>query len=78
MWQSQPSKSETRCDRLTILLQSNGRHMILREEIRQFLVVSQTLLDGGVNTDDLTDIEVDLIQYYLFEIAHKFSRYSRP
>jgi hypothetical protein len=52
--------------------------MIVREEIRQFMVVSQTLLDGGVNIDELTDIEADLIQYYLFEIAEKFSSCSLP
>jgi len=52
--------------------------MSLREEIRQFMVVSQTLLDGRVNIDELTSIEVDLIQYYLFEIAKKFSSYSLP
>jgi hypothetical protein len=47
--------------------------MILREEIRQFIVVTQALLDGSVKIDELTNIEVDLIQYYLFELAKKFS-----
>jgi hypothetical protein len=52
--------------------------MILREEIRQFMVVSRTLLDGSVNIEELTNIEVELIHYYLFEIARKFSNYSLP
>jgi hypothetical protein len=52
--------------------------MILREEIRQFMVVSQSLLSGSVDTNELTNSEVDLIQYYLFEIAKKFSTGSLP
>lgn len=42
------------------------------------MVVSRTLLDGSVNIEELTNSEVELIQYYLFEIAKKFSHYSLP
>lgn len=42
------------------------------------MVVSETLLDGSLKIDDLTNIEVDLIQYYLLEIDKKFSSYPLP
>ncbi len=60
------------------LTTADGCLMVLHEEIRHFMVVSETLLDGSLKIDDLTNIEVDLIQYYLLEIDKKFSSYPLP
>ncbi|UVT16440.1 MAG: hypothetical protein H8K04_02425 [Nitrospira sp.] len=46
--------------------------MILREEIRQFMIASENLLDGTMRADELTSLDLELIQYYLFEIAQKY------
>ncbi|UVT20282.1 MAG: hypothetical protein H8K03_21350 [Nitrospira sp.] len=46
--------------------------MTLRDEIRHFMVVSESLLDGTIKAEDLTYIELELLQYYLCEVGQKF------
>lgn len=46
--------------------------MTLRDEIRQFMIVSESLLDGTIKEEDLTYIELELLQYYLFKVSQKF------
>lgn len=52
--------------------------MTLRDEIRQFMVSSEVLLDCKVNVEDLTYIEIELVQYYLSRIAQKFPDGDEP
>jgi hypothetical protein len=46
--------------------------MTLREEIRQYMVASEILLDCSAKVEELTYIEVELIQYYLLKVAQRF------
>jgi hypothetical protein len=51
--------------------------MTLRDEIRQFMVVSETLLDGTIHEADLTYIELELLLYYLSRVGQKFSAHPK-
>ena len=44
----------------------------LREEIRQFMVASETLLGYEVPVEQLTKMEMDVIRSCLIQIAVKF------
>ena len=46
--------------------------MTIREKIREFMAVSETLLDGRLSVEELTNIELDLVQYYVVGIAQRF------
>jgi hypothetical protein len=46
--------------------------MILLEEIRQFLNASESILDSAVEVENLTNLELEVIQYYVCEVAQKF------
>ncbi|MDK2745149.1 MAG: hypothetical protein NDI90_19805 [Nitrospira sp. BO4] len=46
--------------------------MTIREEIREFMAVSENLLNGTLSIEELTDIELDLVQYYVLGIAQRF------
>ncbi len=46
--------------------------MTLRDELRQFMVACEVMLDHSVNPDELHHIEHELLQYYLFKLTHKF------
>ena len=46
--------------------------MTLRDELRQFMVACEVILDRGVNPDDLHSIEHELLQYYLIKVTEKF------
>ncbi|UVT14607.1 MAG: hypothetical protein H8K04_12195 [Nitrospira sp.] len=51
--------------------------MTLRDEIRHFMVVSESLLDGTIKTEDLTYIELELLQYYLLKVGQKFPTHPK-
>ncbi len=46
--------------------------MVVREEIKQFMDATDNLLGYRVQVEELTNIETQLIQYYLVELAKKF------
>ncbi len=46
--------------------------MILREEIQQFMDASENLLGYSVQVEELTNVELELIKYYLIELSQKF------
>jgi hypothetical protein len=46
--------------------------MSLHEEIKRFMDVSETLLNGTLKTEELSSLELDLIKHYLLEIGKKF------
>jgi hypothetical protein len=54
-----------------------GYRMMLRDEIRQFMVACEVILDRGMNADELNYLEHELLQYYLFKVAQKFPQ-SHP
>ncbi|UVT20244.1 MAG: hypothetical protein H8K03_21160 [Nitrospira sp.] len=45
--------------------------MIIRDEIRQFMVVSESLLDGTLKVEELTHIELELLEYCLLKVGQK-------
>ena len=51
--------------------------MTLRDELRQFMVACEVILDRSVHPDELNHLEHELLQYYLFKVAQKFPQ-SRP
>ena len=51
--------------------------MTLRDELRQFMVACEVILDGRVKPDDLHHIEFELLHYYLLKVAQKFQQ-SQP
>ncbi|MDK2745290.1 MAG: hypothetical protein NDI90_20510 [Nitrospira sp. BO4] len=51
--------------------------MTLRDEIRHFMVISETLLDGSIKAEDLTYIELELLQYYLCRVGQKFPTHPK-
>ena len=51
--------------------------MTLRDELRQFMVACEVILDRSVNPDELHHIEHELLQYYLFKVTQKFPQ-SHP
>jgi hypothetical protein len=51
--------------------------MTLRDEIRQFMVVSESLLDDTIKEADLTYIEHELLHYYVFKVSLKFPTHPR-
>lgn len=48
--------------------------MTLRDELRQFMVACEVILDRNVNPSDLHHIEHELLQYYLTKVTMKFSQ----
>lgn len=46
--------------------------MMLRDEIRQFMVACEVMLGSDMNADELNHLEHELLQYYLFKVAQKF------
>lgn len=43
--------------------------MTLRDELRQFMVACELILDHSVNPNDLHHIEHELLQYYLVKVT---------
>lgn len=39
--------------------------MTLRDELRQFIVAAEEILDRSMNVDELNHLEFELLQYYL-------------
>lgn len=48
--------------------------MTLRDELRQFMVACEVILDHSVNPDEQHYIEHELLQYYLPKVTQKFLR----
>lgn len=46
--------------------------MTLRDELRQFMVASEVILDHSVIPDQLHYIEHELLQCYLIKVTQKF------
>lgn len=46
--------------------------MTLRDELRQFMVACEVILDRSVSAEDLHHIEYELLQYYLCKVTEKF------
>lgn len=49
-----------------------GFPMTLRDELRQFMVACEVILDHSVNPYELHYIEHELLQYYLIKVTQKF------
>ena len=45
--------------------------MTLRDELRQFMVACEVILDHSVNPHELHYIEHELLQYYLIKVTRK-------
>jgi len=50
--------------------------MDLRPELQQFSSASERLLGYTVKQDELTEMERDLVRYYVEALAEKFSAFS--
>lgn len=48
--------------------------MTLRDEIKQFMVACEVMLDTDLNADELNHLEHELLQHYLSKVAQKFPR----
>ena len=48
--------------------------MMLRDEMRQFMVACEVMLDTDMNADELNHLEHELLQHYLSKVAQKFPR----
>lgn len=46
--------------------------MTIREDVREFMAVSESLLNGALSEEELTDVELDLVQYYVVGMAQRF------
>lgn len=46
--------------------------MTLRDELRQFMVACDMILDRNISSDELNHLEHELLQYYLSKVAEKF------
>lgn len=56
--------------------------MTLRDEIKQFMVACEVMLDTDMNADELNHLEHELLQHYLSKVAKNFhgripDRYTR-
>jgi hypothetical protein len=51
--------------------------MTLRDELRQFMVACEMMLDCSISSDELNHLEHELLQYYLSKVAQKFPQ-SHP
>ena len=46
--------------------------MTLRDELREFMVACEMILDRSIRSDELNHLEHELLQYYLSKVAEKF------
>ncbi len=52
--------------------------MSWRDEIKQFMVISETLLDASVQVEELNTLELGVVQHYLLEVGKEFKARPRP
>ena len=55
-----------------ILCRRSVYSMTLREEIRQFMVACEVILDRSVKVHELNHMELVLVEYYINKVAEKF------
>jgi len=48
--------------------------MTLRDEVRQFMVACEVILDRSVNVDELNHVELELLEYYVCKVSQKIRR----